>query len=753
MKPYEEFEQLVAQLFRDAGASSVATNATLGGNQIDVVATFDEVAGEAIYAIECKQWSRKRPGIAEIHSFQKIIKSLKDSGLVTRGVIVSATGFTENARQATEIPPKDIALLQPEDIRMFGHAKATEDYRKSTQFYLTSRTPGFVHSAATNLTNNTRIADLHEYLTRYVQQDHPFALFLLGGIGCGKSTHLEQLCLHLARDAQNSPPLIPVLIRLDGYLGYSSITLDRYVSLELSKFGSCSKLTWESLSPDLEKQRVVFLFDGLDEIRQIVSISQLQRQLYHFVNRIGPHGKCVISCRSSILGIATELPTIIDSVWRDHLPQQKTTVLMLEMFDCPKIQGYLRQVLSEHDLPRALKLCQGDLFKRPIILRMLADVGYFQRGRHPLDTEEALLDYALNQLIKYRPELRTSHGDLWSDDDWRRVLEECALEMWIRQSVSLDQDGLQQVLTNELKAEPKVCAMDALSWDLRVRTVFEFTEDGLRFGHMLFRDFLAAHALARRICCYDTSSVRCDNRACDEDMIRYIRYACKRLRQGAIEMQRRLTPGRQPKGPPGWRWIWIPAGLGLVGQHECPSILTGRLRLFEKGFWISQRVVPRDLDNLQRLAKVEDDSQEGHLFLDDAPYAVEGEPLVRVNHAAAQRIAGQQFGGRLPTEEEWERAVGWVDGSFLAHSSAHSYQPCPPPSGATPTNPWGLQDCLGHIWQWTSTLDPASGIAICKGSWWGAPEAEKRSPWARLVPTEPTHVRTGLRVVVDGQFT
>jgi formylglycine-generating enzyme required for sulfatase activity len=112
----------------------------------------------------------------------------------------------------------------------------------------------------------------------------------------------------------------------------------------------------------------------------------------------------------------------------------------------------------------------------------------------------------------------------------------------------------------------------------------------------------------------------------------------------------------------------------------------------------------------------------------------------------------RRLGGRLPLEEEWERAASWVDGSYPQREQIAKVEPSsgsPPTVALAKANPWGFFDATGCVWQWTDTIDRSTGRYLVKGAFWGAEESAKLDPTERLVPAKPFHQRTGFRVVID----
>ncbi len=113
MREASEFERLVANLFRQAGAQSVEHDVLVAGLQIDVLVRFVWRGIPCRLAVECKKHG-KPVGPSRVHQFGEKIGRLRLAHGVDLGAIVSERGFTHKARLAA----KDLGtiLLEPKDV-------------------------------------------------------------------------------------------------------------------------------------------------------------------------------------------------------------------------------------------------------------------------------------------------------------------------------------------------------------------------------------------------------------------------------------------------------------------------------------------------------------------------------------------------------------------------------------------------------------------------------------------------------------
>ena len=113
-KTGKELELGVAQAYRDMGARKVEHDVELAGNQVDVYVELETAdRGLLRIAVEAKDYSSP-VGIDVVNGFAQRVNLLRSQGLIDRGVIVSAAGFSRPGRNAAK--QYGIRLLTPEDL-------------------------------------------------------------------------------------------------------------------------------------------------------------------------------------------------------------------------------------------------------------------------------------------------------------------------------------------------------------------------------------------------------------------------------------------------------------------------------------------------------------------------------------------------------------------------------------------------------------------------------------------------------------
>ena len=109
---WSTFEDEVAQIYRELGAF-VKQNVKLAGFQIDIYLEEETPSGQKIRsAVECKFNRKTKVGNRTVNEFYRVIKTLKDAGLVDKGIIVSYSGFSDDAHLASKTTGIELLLFK-----------------------------------------------------------------------------------------------------------------------------------------------------------------------------------------------------------------------------------------------------------------------------------------------------------------------------------------------------------------------------------------------------------------------------------------------------------------------------------------------------------------------------------------------------------------------------------------------------------------------------------------------------------------
>jgi hypothetical protein len=90
-----KFEEDVASLYKYLGAT-VQMEVAIGGQRLDMLASFERPNLSTTLAVECKYYSQL-VGASSMNAFSAVVSRLRDQGVVDGGVLVTNTGFTKVA--------------------------------------------------------------------------------------------------------------------------------------------------------------------------------------------------------------------------------------------------------------------------------------------------------------------------------------------------------------------------------------------------------------------------------------------------------------------------------------------------------------------------------------------------------------------------------------------------------------------------------------------------------------------------------
>lgn len=133
---WSTFEDEVSQLYRELGAI-VKQNINLSGFQIDIYLEEETPSKQVIRtAVECK-FNKSKVGNRIINDFSRVVHTLKESTLIDKGIIVSYSGFSQDAFLVSN--KTKIELLRFEDLKERIGLKKTpknKKFKKSTELII-----------------------------------------------------------------------------------------------------------------------------------------------------------------------------------------------------------------------------------------------------------------------------------------------------------------------------------------------------------------------------------------------------------------------------------------------------------------------------------------------------------------------------------------------------------------------------------------------------------------------------------------
>ena len=220
-----------------------------------------------------------------------------------------------------------------------------------------------------------------------------------------------------------------------------------------------------------------------------------------------------------------------------------------------------------------------------------------------------------------------------------------------------------------------------------------------------------------------------------------------------------LGLGTHPSGPAADRWrnpkdgkeiVRVPAGKFLYGEKK------REVELPE--FWIDRAPVTNA--EYARFVAQTGHNPPRHWEGKTPPERIADYPVTYVNWDDATAYA-KWAGGRLPTEEEWEKAARGTDGREYpwgewAEGRCNSREA--DVRGTTPVgryspqgdSPYGCVDMAGNVWEWTaSQYQPGSSSRVMRGGAWFDYRWLARCAYRNWKLPDSFYVSVGLRVVVS----
>jgi Restriction endonuclease len=393
LPPGKAFEARVGDVYRALGYQ-VTPNVELPGKQTDLVARKEmEGAPRVVLAVECKD-GQKPIGNETALAFVHRVHTHRDSKAITAGAMISASGFTADARAAVA-GSSDVTLLSWEELASqvldVRHQlrELVSDYEASPIYreYLPLAVQALSWSTLSPVGDSE--ADLNAVLGRWMVQDanRPNSLFILADFGAGKTTLMSYLQYSRAKAyLANEDVRVPLLVSLREYRETLNVTaLLRDAFRDTYYRDVPSDLLWRRIRDGM----FFVLLDGFDEM---IDRSDAARRLNLFLalsDVFQSASPTVLTSRPSYFIDPGEFESLI-SVLRAHETALVKPALTAHGGSFAAAERIRRKVVEQHREVR-----RGPKAYEPLASRGLQVVGLL-----PLDRER------IEELVKSRaPEL------------------------------------------------------------------------------------------------------------------------------------------------------------------------------------------------------------------------------------------------------------------------------------------------------------------------------------------------------------
>jgi formylglycine-generating enzyme required for sulfatase activity len=541
-------------------------------------------------------------------------------------------------------------------------------------------------------------------LSSWLSSPGPGGLVILGAFGSGKST----LCTRIASGAGTSgPPLTVVPLRVACRSPDVAAGLERAVG--------------RARLDEARAGERILLLDGFDEVAVGACGTASHAELFdHMARIVGP--RWVLTCRPG--WFRTEYVRDEDQV--DSLDRPLTTTWVLD----PLSPEVVRSSLADRpNAPALLRSVEGmlELATSPVLFHALhAALPYIEPGR-PI-WAWGVFDAWIRHALSTGP----GHAAAVAN------LEEIAWEAFEQADFALEPPLI----------EPDRLARAGLPDQLRRALFVTELSGGLRFGHRSVYEFLLASRIG--------PALR-DNQGQGPDRMSGVR---------VTEAMRVFLVGRT--GPMGVRFTggarqaWIPRGNFVAGGDHAADERPLRIEHLERPFVID-RLPVSNAEWAAHLAEHPDDRIDANYLPHWGPDRLlpardRHAPVYGLWPEDADRYAALR-GARLPTADEWEKAVRGIDGRNWPWGD--QFRPAAvvaelgvgrplPPRALGASGEASLYGAIGGVFEYTATAwrgRPERGRVVMGGCYTHPASVSRAS--LRLSHKLSGNLKAGLRLAWD----
>ena len=323
-----DFESRVGQLYGALGYA-VDHNVRRHGQQIDILARRDIEGLQVLsVAVECKDWTRP-VGNQEVQNFVASVAALRLANAVDAGVMVSAQGFTADAKSVVaeiswvtllSIADLEARLLDVRaGMRLFVNRYRSQDI--FTQYVeIDAHRSSWVDPVGGQ--QDVAIRGIAAAVVRWIREGRLSNVFLLADYGAGKSTILRRIQYQLCQEALDGDlSNVPVFVALKAYYETEDLSLLLRNAIREDYLRDVpTELLWQNI----DAGTMVLLLDGFDEMAARSDEArrfQLFQRLLPLVNSPCP---TVLSSRPSLFVAKGELQRVVDEIRESLTPLSPT---------------------------------------------------------------------------------------------------------------------------------------------------------------------------------------------------------------------------------------------------------------------------------------------------------------------------------------------------------------------------------------------------------------------------------------------
>lgn len=722
--PYE-FERYVKELFEQLGYRARPQEEIYVRRADMIIERTNELYPECIL-IECKTGETE---LINADTFAKLNSTYQENRGVlglTAAIFVFDCKVSQHVQRAALQRPDGAQLLSIAQLeaRVVGVSLTQLAERAFSEF---EAIPAFVDPGVTDVATENFAQDSLAEIERHSRSKGNF-IFLIGEIGSGKTALLTQFARRM-----NTPPNFTVYLTIP--LRHYDPVRHRDSLLEsaahhLRETGMLDGCNTRILKSLLTLRLIVLIFDGIDEMRLSLSDEQTFELLLQWIDELRDTHCVIFSCRSSYFN--TYFAQFINERSQRNI---STTVLRVQPFDMDAILRYARLSGAISAVATFERHDATELMKRPLFLSTAQRLPDLWRLIEQSISDVEFIEASISMMLQHSSMKRVVRRDT---SEWIEFLTKLAGRM-LGGAARLDRSVVKAALEEQWSGRVTESDLEKLTRDAMFRSILEGSADGFEFAHSVFEEYFVGRAVNRIELLSLAGLLHLDSRDASSNfgLASYDHF----LRE---KMQNPDNTAFREKY--GMRWCKIGPGIAILRTLDSKSREVRRFRPIKNEFWISQ--TPLTAAQIRdRLHLLRDPHLTAKIRRELNSYETAAKPLTYITHKQAQQICTELFGGRLPDLAEWQWACMpfQTDGYYKQQDTQSSI----PSADDLSIGSWGVKGGLRSVWQWTTTYDNPSRSYVCCGGWWGDGFDGTRE-W-KLLPRRVRHLRTGVRVVIDGK--
>lgn len=585
-----------------------------------------------------------------------------------------------------------------------------------------------------------RIKPLDDYVDAWLRKrggvrNH---ISIVGESGTGKSSFCYHYAAKQARRWLVNPERerLPLLFLLRDYSEVFNI--ENLVTTVLSCQQGIHNITYEAFMRFNADGKLLLIFDGFDEMAQRTGTRTAVENFWELARVVVPGSKVLLTSRTHYFRTHHEAEALLHGrAWElganprnqmavsdpsssvpdyiDLRDRPNFEVLHLEPFTEADIQAVLRkrfpeqwqayweQIQAIYNLP--------DLARRPVLLEMIMETLPQLQAGQTVNVAQLYQAYTAQWL-----ERDVGQGRVLLTSAQRRTFAEAlALTMFHSGEPSVHFSRLPRRVAAHFGLEDAE-EIDHFAADVRTCNFLNRDAEGdYAFAHKSFMEFFVASRLHR---------LMSEDRATANGPVK-ITEEIRLFIHNLFALAPKTEPG-PPHDPPAG-FVWVPPGEFILGGPDGLDLQIARL---DEGLFVARYPVT-NIEYARFVSETHHDPPEH--WKEQMPSSdMTDHPVVYVDWHDALAYA-KWCGGRLITEQEWEKAARGVDGRIYPWGNVWNTAYCNTRESElddttlvgtyspTSDSPYGVTDMMGNVWEWVNTEVDSHVRKVARGGAFDSP--------------------------------